>query len=76
MFHFVTYSMEFWKTLVLRGWKTREKNHFFSRLRVVLVKQKAFDQVYTNWIVIGCKKKIGILILCRGKKRLYQLMIH
>ncbi len=33
----------------------------------MLVKQKAFDQVYTNWIVIGCKKKIGISILRRGK---------
>jgi len=57
---------EFCKTLALRGWKTTEKNHFFSKLRVVLVKQKAFDQVYTNWIVIGCKKKIGISILRRG----------
>ncbi len=51
----------------MRGWKTTEKNHFFSKLRVVLVKQKAFDQVYTNRIVIGCKKKIGISILRRGK---------
>jgi hypothetical protein len=30
-FHFLTYSMEFWKALVLRGWKNTEK----KRLRVL-----------------------------------------
>jgi hypothetical protein len=65
------------ENISVEGMENYKKEPFlFSKLRVVLVEQKAFDQVYTNWIVIGCKKKIGILIHRRGKKRLHQLMIH